>query len=53
MEPMACQANNIQEILTKNWSEEENAYNLMSAITDKRETRIKDLISQNRYGGIF
>lgn len=53
MEPMACQANNIQEILSKNWSEETNAYALMSSVNDKKETRIKELIQQNRYGGIF
>ena len=45
MEPVACQANNIEEILTKNWSEEDNAYALLSTIDDRQETRIKDLIS--------
>ena len=31
-EPIACVASNLQEMLTKNWTEEKKAYKLMTRI---------------------
>jgi hypothetical protein len=48
-EPWACVATNVQNMLTKQWTEESDAYRLYTRIDDHREHRIKELLSQNRY----
>lgn len=49
MENNACKTNNVYQLLSKKWSEQSNAYRLLSNIDDNMERRIKAVIDQGRY----
>ena len=51
-EPLACQAQNIEDLLTEKWSEGRDKYRLMTKIKVKEEERIKRIIDQNRYSSL-
>ena len=43
-EKNASKAQNLSRLINKTWSEEHNAYKLMSQVTKEREARIKQII---------
>ena len=48
-EKNACHANNLYRLLTKKWSEEPNAYKIVSKLTAAQEKRVKEILVENRY----
>ena len=47
----AINATNLERLLTKKWSEHQNAYHIMTKINkfSKEEDRVNELLCQNRY----
>ena len=48
-EPSACKAIKLDQLVTPGWSEGHKAYELYSTLNGKMETRIKDVLVQDRY----
>lgn len=48
-EPSACKAIQLTQLVTPGWSEGNKAFELTSAINERMETRIKDVLIQDRY----
>ena len=52
-EPIACIANNLQDMLQPNWTEGKKSYRIMSELNEKKEKRVKGIINQNRYSSLY
>lgn len=42
-EPYSCVASKVKDLLTKQWSEEPNAYVIMTKLSPRDETKVKNI----------